>query len=63
MIQRIPSVLTSTWGGDKIMQGEYLGAIIIFAITGILGAVGMLIYRRISKKKEEDAGEEAKSEK
>lgn len=62
LIARIPSVLTSTWGGDKIMQGEYLGAIIIFAITGILGAVGMLIYRRISKKKEEDEAEEAKAE-
>lgn len=57
LVARIPSVLTSTWGGDKIMQGEYLGAIIIFAITGILGAVGMLIYRRMSKKKENSEAE------
>lgn len=59
LVARIPSVLTSTWGGDKIMQGEYIGAIIIFAITGILGAAGMLIYRRISKKKENGEDEKA----
>lgn len=60
LVARIPSVLTSTWGGDKIMQGEYVGAIIIFAITGILGAAGMLIYRSISKKNEKS--EEAQPE-
>jgi len=59
LFARIPSVLTSTWGGSKIMNGDYTEAIIIFAITGILGAAGMLIYRAISKKQ---AAKEAEAE-
>lgn len=50
LFARIPSILTSTWGGDLIMSGDYLSAVIIFAVTGLLGAAGMLLYRRFSAK-------------
>jgi len=50
LFARIPSVLTSTWGGAKIMNGDYTEAIIIFAVTGIIGLIGMLVYRAVSKK-------------
>ncbi len=58
---RIPSVLTSTWGGDKIMSGDYMQAIIIFAVTGLLGAAGMLVYRAISKKQEAQEAADGKA--
>lgn len=56
---RIPSVLTSTWGGDKIINGNYIQAIIIFAVTGILGVAGMFVYRAISKKNSKNQTSEA----
>ena len=59
LFARIPSILTSTWGGDLIMSGDYIPAVIIFAVTGILGIAGMLIYRRISAKHSSAAEAEA----
>ena len=50
LIARVPSVLTSTWGGDMVMNGEYLNAAVIFAVTGLLGAAGMILYRKYSEK-------------
>ncbi len=50
LVARIPSVLTSTWGGDSLINGEYLTAAIFFGVTGILGLAGMLAYKKISSK-------------
>ncbi len=61
LVARIPSVLTSTWCGASIMNGDYTQAIIIFAVTGIIGAVGMLVYRSITKKRAAKEDEEAEA--
>ena len=46
-IARIPSVITSTIGGDALGMQNYVFAIIVLLVTlGISGA-GLLIYRRI----------------
>lgn len=58
---RIPSVITSTIGGDALGVGNHLFAIIVFAATVLLSLCGILIYRRISRKKPE-AEEENKTE-
>ena len=58
LIARIPSILTSTWCGSKIINGDYTEAVIIFAVTGIIGAAGLLIYRTVSKKRSAKAAEE-----
>ncbi len=46
---RIPSVITSTYAGANISQGDFFVTVVIFVITGILGAVGIYINSRIIK--------------
>lgn len=42
---RLPSVLTSTIGGNALGAQKYGMAIAVFAATAVLGAAGMLFYR------------------
>lgn len=48
-IARIPAITISTIGGNAIGTKSYLFAGIVFAITVAISAVGVLIYRRITK--------------
>lgn len=50
-IAKIPSIITSTIGGDAMGEEKYTFAIIAFAVTGIISFVGILIYNRITNKK------------
>ena len=50
LIARIPSVLTSTWGGDALIMGEYGKAITIFGVTAVVSAIGLIVYNIMSKK-------------
>lgn len=50
-IARIPSVITSTIGGSALGVEEYKKAIIVFTLTALISALGILIYRKISAKK------------
>ncbi len=50
-VARIPSVITSTVGGDAISSREYMLAIIVFAATAAISIIGWLIYNRINAKK------------
>ena len=56
LFARIPSVITSTLGGDLIGDGHYFEAVITFVITGIIGIAGMKYYdslmARIKKRTE-----------
>lgn len=47
MIARIPSIVTSTVGGNALGRGNYLFAVIVFAATLAVSAIGVLIYRKI----------------
>ena len=51
-IARIPSIITSTWCGQELIEKNYTLAIIIFASTGILSIICSVIYNRISAAKE-----------
>ena len=53
-IARIPSVVTSTVSGSALAEQNYLAAVIVFAITGIISVAGILIYNRISRRREEN---------
>ena len=44
---RIPSVITSTYGGDKLGSEKYTFAIIIFAATLVISILGLIIYDKI----------------
>ncbi len=47
---RIPSVVTSTFGGDALGLGNYSLAIWAFAITIAISLICILIYKKISKR-------------
>ena len=49
-IARIPSVVTSTIGGEFLVDKNYLGAILLFAITGAVSLIGLLLYKKILEK-------------
>lgn len=50
-IARIPSVLTSTLTGAAFGDNEYLVAIIIYAITGLISLLGGLFYKKYMAEK------------
>ncbi|MDY3079135.1 MAG: TVP38/TMEM64 family protein [Oscillospiraceae bacterium] len=57
---RIPSIITSTVGGDALGTKNYWFAVIVFAVTLAVSAVGLLIYNRIcSHHKGEDMPEKS----
>lgn len=49
-ISRIPSIITSTIGGDALGDKQYLFAIIAFVVTMTISGLGLLIYRKIQDK-------------
>ncbi|MDD5934283.1 MAG: VTT domain-containing protein [Clostridiales bacterium] len=51
-IARIPSVITSTIGGNALGQREYIFAVIAFGITIVISILGILIHKKISKSHE-----------
>lgn len=56
-VARIPSVVTSTIGGDALGTQNYLFAVIVFAATALISGLGVLAYRMIAQhhqKKEQE---------
>lgn len=52
LIARLPSMVSSTIGGHMLGEENYLGAIILYAIVGVLSLAGMAVYRSILKRRE-----------
>ena len=50
-VARLPSVITSTVGGNALGGEDYTFAVIVFAATLIFSGLGVLIYNIIQKKK------------
>lgn len=48
-IARIPSVLSSTLGGNAVGTQQYALAVLIFAATAFISLIGLLCYRHWSK--------------
>ena len=48
-VGRLPSVLTSTIGGDALGVKAYQFAVLVFAATLAVSAVGLLIYRALCR--------------
>ena len=51
-VARLPSIVTSTVGGDALGLGDITFAVIVFAATLFLSAAGALIYRSIAHRRE-----------
>jgi len=54
MVARIPSVVSSTFGGHFIGTGNYWEAILLYGIVGILSLAGMFLYNKKSKNTEDN---------
>ncbi len=54
-IARIPSIVTSTLGGSALAEKDYTFAILVFAVTAVISIIGILIYNKISRHREEKA--------
>lgn len=52
LVARIPSIVSSTFGGHLLGEGEYFGAIILYGVTGLVSLLGMIGYNIWMKKKE-----------
>ena len=50
-VARIPSVVTSTVGGDALGKGDYLFAAIVFAVTCAIGIGGALYFDYYTRKR------------
>ena len=48
-VARIPSVITSTIGGDALGTENYLFAVGVFLVTGVISGLGVLTYRKITQ--------------
>ena len=48
----IPSIVTSTIGGNALGMGDYDFAVLIFVLTAAISGLGLLIYRRVCQKQE-----------
>ncbi len=54
-IARIPSLLTSTLSGHALGEQQYLAAIIIYGLTGIVSLIAILIYRKRTQTEKQNA--------
>ncbi len=51
-IARIPSIMSSTYVGAHVSEGEFGHSLVVFAITGIVGLAGILINDMILQHRE-----------
>ncbi|MBO5386950.1 MAG: TVP38/TMEM64 family protein [Lachnospiraceae bacterium] len=47
---RIPSIVTSTIGGDALQRSDYAWSIVAFVIALVISLAGIIVYRIIHKK-------------
>lgn len=59
-IARIPSIVTSTWGGSELANQDYLTAALVFVGTVALSILGILAYNKISSRRQEKKAEKEK---
>lgn len=51
-VARLPSIITSTVGGNALGMGNYTFAIIVFAATLVISGLGLLLYRAVCSARE-----------
>ena len=55
LFARIPSLVSSTVGGNFIGDKRYMEAVILFVVTGIISLIGLKLYNLLMKKLEAKA--------
>ena len=61
-VGRIPSIITSTVGGNALGTQRYTFAAVVLIVTLIISGIGLLVYRHITKKAADDAAREEAAE-
>ena len=54
LVARIPSIITSTIGGNALGEKNYVFAVAVFAVTLLISLGGILLYRHICRKENEE---------
>lgn len=54
---RLPSIITSTVGGDALGTANYMWAIVVFVVTAIISIGGIAIYNHICRKNQVESAE------
>ena len=50
LVARFPSVISSTFGGHLLGEGDYISAVVLYAITAAISLLGMIGYHMWTKK-------------
>lgn len=58
---RLPSIVSSTVGGDALGTRNYWGAILVFVVTLLISGAGLLIYDRLCRRRAKAHGGDASS--
>lgn len=58
LVARIPSVLSSTFGGHLLGEGNYMGALWLYGITGLVSLGGVLIYNAVLRRRKKGTTDE-----
>ena len=63
-VARIPSIVSSTFMGDSIGNGQWIRSIIIFLVIGLLGLIGIwfndVFIKRIETRRAQKRGQRIK---
>lgn len=47
-VARLPSIISSTWGGSALNEEKYIQAVFVFGITFLLSGIGYFSYQKYS---------------
>ena len=61
-IARIPSILTSTWCGEQLINQNYALAAIVFVVTAILSVICSAIYNKITSVRDKKTSEKKRED-
>lgn len=62
-VARIPSIVSSTFAGESLSQGQWMQSIVVFLAIGAVGLLGIWLNDRLMKKREEKKQERQTREK
>lgn len=62
-VARIPSIVSSTFAGESLSQGQWMQSIVVFLAIGAVGLLGIWLNDRLMKKREQKKQERQTREK
>ncbi len=50
LFARIPSILSSTWGGSSLAEGDWVKSLLIFAVVGSVSLIGIWAHKKLMER-------------